>query len=365
MRFDLRLGKLTRGDGAGGQRERRRHQRRRDEREGAKIAGIRSVERRDHRELAILDTRYLNMAQSVQALPQLSSSGPVELASVIKKADKAASGLGIVSLTTDCTGGDEEFEQDTPVCWICLDASTSENPLFLPCSCPRYCHAKCLARWQLQSAGTRRETLCDFCNGPLPDWRNTLTPDCGADAPAIMNVNFDGRTYSFQVKPGVAGYTQFTEAIRHAFELPNDSELNITFTCDEPCSGSLLTLQGAQAYDAAVYCASVSAAKRQLHQQVRRVPQHAMLTSNLEPDRQDRHDSGNSRQHQFVDEVFVPSPVLPGVVYRVEDFVRQSTATQTCEDSAQSVRRRRFRSKSITKAFRRFRTVLVSLFNKK
>lgn len=101
-----------------------------------------------------------------------------------------------------------------------------------------------------------------------------------------MNVNFDGRTYSFEVKPGIDGYKQFTEAIRRAFSLPDDSELNITFTCDEPSSGtgpqggsltvpsllpspttagSLLTLQGAGAYDAAVHCASVSAARRMQH----------------------------------------------------------------------------------------------------
>lgn len=42
----------------------------------------------------------------------------------------------------------------------------------------------------------------------------TLTPQCGANAPAVMNVNFDGRTYSFEVKPGPEGYRQFTEAIR-------------------------------------------------------------------------------------------------------------------------------------------------------
>lgn len=52
-----------------------------------------------------------------------------------------------------------------------------------------------------------------------------------------MNVNFDGQTYSFEVKPGTAGYKQFTQAIREAFSLPEDSELNITFTCDEPSQG--------------------------------------------------------------------------------------------------------------------------------
>lgn len=37
-----------------------------------------------------------------------------------------------------------------------------------------------------------------------------------------------------QVRPGPQGYHQFTSAIRRAFGLPGDSELNITFTCDEP-----------------------------------------------------------------------------------------------------------------------------------
>lgn len=176
------------------------------------------------------------------------------------------------SFTSDCTGFRDVAEpaEEIPVCWICLDPGSPDRPLALPCRCPRYCHNVCLARWQLQSAGTRKETHCEFCDGPLPDWRMMLTPDCGANAPAIMNVNFDGKTYSFEVRPGASGYLQFTEAIRHAFQLPTDSELNITFTCDEPCAskesqgGNLLTLQGPGAYDAAVYCASVSAARRQM-----------------------------------------------------------------------------------------------------
>lgn len=37
----------------------------------------------------------------------------------------------------------------------------------------------------------------------------------------------------------VQGYHEFTESIRRAFSLPSDSELNITFTCDEPSSGEV------------------------------------------------------------------------------------------------------------------------------
>lgn len=44
---------------------------------------------------------------------------------------------------------------DCPVCWICLDGPAPERPLVHPCRCPSWCHAACIARWQLQSAGTR------------------------------------------------------------------------------------------------------------------------------------------------------------------------------------------------------------------
>ncbi|PNW86026.1 hypothetical protein CHLRE_03g206481v5 [Chlamydomonas reinhardtii] len=161
-------------------------------------------------------------------------------------------------------------DEQGDVCWVCLDGPSADKPLIRPCKCPRFCHSVCIARWQLQSAGSRKEMFCDFCSAKLPDWKHALTPPCGSQAPAVMNVNFGGRTYSFEVQPGPEGYRRFTSAIRAAFALPDDSELNITFTCDEPntaepvssAAGSLLTLQGAGAYDAAVHCASVSAARR-------------------------------------------------------------------------------------------------------
>eukprot|EP00889_Picochlorum_renovo_P002150 jgi/Picre1/29180/NNA_004573.t1 len=98
-------------------------------------------------------------------------------------------------------------EDDAPLCWICLDIG---GELIYPCKCPRTAHKRCLARWQLQSAGTRRETHCEFCDTALPDWKSALTPAAAADQtpPAIMNVNFDGRTYSFEVEPGPDGYAK-------------------------------------------------------------------------------------------------------------------------------------------------------------
>ena len=50
-----------------------------------------------------------------------------------------------------------------------------------------------------------------------------------------MNVTFDGLAYSFNVRPGPDGYKDFADQVRVAFNLPDNSDLNITFTCDEPC----------------------------------------------------------------------------------------------------------------------------------
>eukprot|EP00951_Prasinocladus_malaysianus_P045601 scaffold610712_cov42-Prasinocladus_malaysianus.AAC.1 len=43
---------------------------------------------------------------------------------------------------------------DKEACWICLDEGTDDDGLVSNCKCPRKAHAKCLARWQLQSAGS-------------------------------------------------------------------------------------------------------------------------------------------------------------------------------------------------------------------
>lgn len=39
------------------------------------------------------------------------------------------------------------------LCWICLEGASSDANLVQHCACPRVVHDKCMARWQLQSAG--------------------------------------------------------------------------------------------------------------------------------------------------------------------------------------------------------------------
>lgn len=47
-----------------------------------------------------------------------------------------------------CAGPDAD--DPDACCYICLSA---EGELIRPCSCPRYTHGACLAKWQLVSAG--------------------------------------------------------------------------------------------------------------------------------------------------------------------------------------------------------------------
>ncbi|GFH23270.1 zygote specific ZYS1 isoform B, partial [Haematococcus lacustris] len=159
------------------------------------------------------------------------------------------------------------MDAELNITFTCDEPSTKDDPI---------------ASEGIRDAVMPRETQCQFCGEQLPDWRAPLTPPTGATGPAIMNVNHNGLTYSFHVEPGKEvssgqesadrGYRKFTHDIRRAFNLPMDAELNITFTCDEPSTkddpiaseGSLLTLQGPGAYDAAVHCASISAARRAL-----------------------------------------------------------------------------------------------------
>lgn len=149
-------------------------------------------------------------------------------------------------------------------CWICLDGSEDEHALVAPCKCPRKAHAKCLARWQLQSAGSKEETHCRFCNHELPNWRAALTPQVkSSKSPLVVTVCSNGQEHDICVdNQNENGVDNFSEHIRNLFGIQTNVQLKFTFYCTEPTTGDLITLEGAGAYNAAMHCASVSASKR-------------------------------------------------------------------------------------------------------
>lgn len=169
--------------------------------------------------------------------------------------------------------------QKDDVCWICLEASgcgpdgveagvdgVSDVLRRMPCGerCrQRWAHPRCVARWQLQSAGTRRETHCEFCNELLPDWKSVFTPRGPIpDIPATMTVSVDGIKQAFVVTPGPDGLRQFQTALKAAYLVPEECQLEVAFVCRDPITQSKLVLSGEATYDAAVFCAWLSAVRR-------------------------------------------------------------------------------------------------------
>ncbi|GBF88135.1 hypothetical protein Rsub_00847 [Raphidocelis subcapitata] len=154
-------------------------------------------------------------------------------------------------------------------CWICLGGNEPENaahcggaqrasarggagaggpapagPLEALCPCPgRLVHRRCLARWQLQCAGTLEEHACRFCSCALPGWRESLAasvnvplappppPRAGAGAgapapapapvggaPPVIAVHLNGATVNIEVPPG-CGLERFKAVVRRRLGL--------------------------------------------------------------------------------------------------------------------------------------------------
>lgn len=156
------------------------------------------------------------------------------------------------------TGWDSD-EMDC--CWICLEGEKHGDPLVQPCNCPRKVHRVCLAKWQLHSAGKQEENVCRFCNEMLPDWKPALTPKGVEPVSSVMSVRYKGVTYRITYTPGPDGLNNFLTQLR-AIGIKVASASQVTFLCRSPDTGDEMALKGLHAFDAAAYCASITAAKR-------------------------------------------------------------------------------------------------------
>ncbi|GAX85082.1 hypothetical protein CEUSTIGMA_g12502.t1 [Chlamydomonas eustigma] len=151
-------------------------------------------------------------------------------------------------------------EQDT--CWICL--SSDGDPLVQACNCPadRVVHKKCLARWQLQSAGKSEEHRCRFCQAVYPSWKDSLTPAHLKPAIPVVSVHYNGICYRLRVKPGPEGFASFQRQLQRITGLSVLDCMQITFQCRAPETAEELSFKGISAFDAAIHCAAISAAER-------------------------------------------------------------------------------------------------------
>lgn len=111
------------------------------------------------------------------------------------------------------------------------------------------------------SAGKDEETRCRFCNEVLPDWRPALTPTTLHPKPSVMSVRYRGVTHRIQYTPGPDGLESFLQTLQ-SIGIKVASASQVTFLCRSPDTGEEMALRGLRAFDAAAYCASITAAKR-------------------------------------------------------------------------------------------------------
>ena len=168
-----------------------------------------------------------------------------------------------------------------------LPYARSRSPLPAP---RQQAHRQCLSRWQLQKAGTCEETACRFCKTRLPDWKHSF--DGATAAPVgidltdvrahvltlslalraslvyqVMSVIYQGKTHQIAVREGPEGRELFENDIRKIFGLGTNDELQLSFGVKVPDrrldgAEDELTLEGWESFDAAVFCASLSAGAR-------------------------------------------------------------------------------------------------------
>jgi hypothetical protein len=84
-----------------------------------------------------------------------------------------------------------------------------------------------------------------------------------------MTVCHAGQTHQVAVTPGEEGMRHFQATIRSIFGLQESDDVSLSFGCKVPGAQSEITLDGWQAFDAAAFCAAVSAGQRLRGQQQR------------------------------------------------------------------------------------------------
>ncbi|KAK2078251.1 hypothetical protein QBZ16_004120 [Prototheca wickerhamii] len=101
-------------------------------------------------------------------------------------------------------------------------------------------------------------------------------------ADPVMTVAHEGKTYQVVVRPGPEGRDEFEQTIRRIFRLSPGDSISLTFGCalpqaarDDPVlAGSEVTLTGWECFDAAVFCASLSAGQRRQRERQHVVDAH-------------------------------------------------------------------------------------------
>ncbi|GLC43026.1 hypothetical protein PLESTM_001414700 [Pleodorina starrii] len=176
---------------------------------------------------------------------------------------------------------DSQDLENEEFCYICFEGATrgpsgEVEPLVQVCRCPTRVHRRCVARWQLYSAGRREEKSCRFCQDTLPDWKEVLTPRSLPPAVPVLSIYYNNTCCRMKVRPGPDGLQAFLRQLQ-AIVGRDVANVNFVFRCRCPDTGAEIFLQGLQAFEAAMHCACVRAAQRSLLQQQQQQQQALLL----------------------------------------------------------------------------------------
>eukprot|EP00951_Prasinocladus_malaysianus_P005786 scaffold40777_cov39-Prasinocladus_malaysianus.AAC.2 len=92
------------------------------------------------------------------------------------------------------------------------------------------------------------------------DWRASDAIPAGSRSPTVCILH-NGIKYQLEPQTGPEGLRRFRCELAAIMNLPSPDMVKLVFDCIDPFSGERMTLRGAHTYDAAIFCASVAAAK--------------------------------------------------------------------------------------------------------
>ena len=143
----------------------------------------------------------------------------------------------------------------------CTQCGTTDQHVNRVCKCERFYHAKCLARYQFTVAGTIREVMCLDCKQQYPLWGDNLVSCVHDDTNvAMLQVVCKGKKQVFAVRSGADGRDKFKRQLQRTYALKHEPTIDIR--CTVPGTKQKINFTGWDAFEAAVYCASL-AQKRQ------------------------------------------------------------------------------------------------------
>ena len=141
----------------------------------------------------------------------------------------------------------------------CVDCGGAEETI-APCLCGFRIHSRCLARRQFTHAGESGEKRCEVCGTSFPMWQdNIMSRQYGVEDMATLEVSHRNKSVKVMAMNGTEGRDAFRKQCQRLFKFERPPELFMR--CMVPGTSETRTFKGWEAFDVAIFCASVAEQK--------------------------------------------------------------------------------------------------------